>query len=243
MKYLFFFFALLLCGNIPAQWSFRISDSTMNDVTEGTLYVSDTDAQRMHVALTIQNTDSVAHEVKVLRIVDAQPGTVMSCMTWGNVLYLPVHDTSYLPERIVPAGSAQFTGYYFPNNTADTTSVRYCFSDAMNVNDYSCVTVVYTHSVDGGGTPAAHGEPVRWQEPGAITAYMGTGWSHGSYDRIDLYAWDGSLVSSATSETGFNGYEYNLTNMPAGIYYIHCSDSSSGSGTSFTFVHPWVHEL
>lgn len=209
----------------------------MNDVTSGVIYLADTNSAQMQVSLTVENIDSVPHNVTAGRLVISAPPASSNAFAWGQIQYVPTIDSSAVPETIVPSGSVAFEGFYFPNNTGGPASINYCFWETTDMDNNSCVTVTYDNFFPAGTSgPLESGPPVVSYWPNPAQSYLGIGWSHGVMNRIDMYSSDGRLVNSATSTAGFSGYEWDLTAMPEGIYYIHCNDAE-GFVVTFTFVH------
>ncbi len=233
-----FFILFMSFGALSAQGTFRIFDAQMNDVTSGVIYLVDTNSAQMQVSLTVENTDSVPHNVTAGRLVISQPSGASNAFIWGMTQYPPSVDSSGIAEYMNPTATAAFEGYYFPNNNGGIATINYCFWETTDMNNNSCVTVTYDNYFPAGvGAPLESGAPIVTYGPNPASTFLGIGWSHGTFDRIELYGCDGSLVSVAKSETGFYSYEFDLTEIATGIYFIRCSNSTDPFSINFTFVH------
>lgn len=231
MKHLLFF-ALLLCNAGHAQGTFRIFDAQMNDVTSGVLYIADTNAVSMQVNLTVENTDSNSHEVTAGRLVLSQPATASNAITWGSINYPPNADSSAIPEFISSAGTAPFTGDYFPNSNGGLCTINYCFWDSDDMNNYSCVTVTYDNFFPAGMTPPL-APPVFSYYPNPAPHTIGVGWYGWEYSTVNLYSFDGQLIESKDVRGRYE-CEFSLTGLPAGIYMISCVSESRVHNSCFS---------
>lgn len=164
------------------------------------------------------------------------PATSSNAMIWGLNQYPPSADSSVVSEIISPAGTQSFQGLYFPNNNAGIATINYCFWDRFDMNNNSCVTVTFDHFF-ASGLPLESAAPVVSYGPNPASTHLGIGWDPGTCDRIDMYASDGRLISSLSFPAGVNTYEWELSDFPDGIYYIHCTNSSNGFAVNFTFIH------
>jgi hypothetical protein len=229
--------SVFACSALPAQGTFRIYDTLMNDLTNGVLYLVDTNATVVQLNLIVENTDSVAHNVTAGRLVLTQPATASNAFTWGVINYPPSADSSAIAQPM-NAGmlDSSFQAYYFPNNNGGLATINYCFWETTDMNNYSCVTVTFdNYFPTDAAAPTESGQPVISYGPNPASHGIGISWADVEIDRVDLYSSDGKLISSSTIETGLTT-EFELTNMAEGIYYIHCSNVT-GFTFSFTFIH------
>ncbi len=233
MKKIAFLKLMLIAGALSAQSSFRIFDSQMNDVTNGVIYLSDTNSSQMQVSLTVENIDSVSRNTTAGRLIISQPAGSNEAFIWGMTQYVPNTDSSVTPEIIAPAGTVAFEGYYFPNGGGVGT-INYCFWERTDMNNNSCVTVTFENHF-----PAGYEAPIGTRSisiaPNPAVDEIGVGWSGLIYTTVNLYSSDGKLVESrdvrGQSECGFN-----LTGLPGGIYMISCVDDE-GRVSNSRFVH------
>lgn len=229
--------AIASCGGVYAQGTFRILDTNMTDVTGGVLYIADTNASVITANFSVENTDTIWHEVTAGRLVISQPATASNAFSWGPNNYAPTVDSSAISESMAPSGTAAFQGNYFPNGNGGLATINYCFWQTTDMNNSSCVTVTFDNYFPAGTAgPIETGAPIISYWPNPAQLYLGIGWSSGTMNRIDMYSSEGKLMSSVTSVTGFDTYNWDLTGLPEGIYYIHCSDLN-GFSINFTFVH------
>src|SRR5688572_6149910 len=111
----FAFLLLLISCFAKAQGTFRIYDAAMNDVTGTNVFVWDTSSSQLDVLFYVQNTDSVAHNVRAGRNVIVQPVGAANAFIWNQLQYAPPADSS-LPEPMSSSGLLPFEALFFPNN-------------------------------------------------------------------------------------------------------------------------------
>lgn len=212
---------LFLCLSVSsfAQGTFRILDSQLNDVTTGTVFVTDTNSATMQVVFTVENTDSISHDVTAGRFVITQPAGADNAFTWAGICYPPTADTSAIPETITPSGSSIFNGYYFPNGMAGTATINYCFWETTDMNIISCVTVNYENVLV--SVSEMHpGAPVITSQPNPAPEKVGVSWTDFAVNHIELYSPDGRILESIIVEPGTSDCVIDLQMLPPGMYCI-----------------------
>lgn len=215
------FVVLFFSATLPAQSSFRIFDEQMIDVTEGVLYLSDTNAAQIVARLTVENVDSIPRTITAGRLVLTQPSTASNAFTWGMYQYAPSNDTSMMAETILPSATDSFSGYYFPNNNGGIATINYCFWETTNMDNYSCVTVTFDNFFPAGISSPYYAIPLALF-PNPAADIVGVGWSGPSYENVNLYSTSGTLIESRDVRNK-GGCEFDLTNLPSGIYMINCT--------------------
>lgn len=209
---------LIICvfaGSLSAQNSFRIFDAQMNDVTNGVLFLADTNSAMIQVNLSVENIDSVAHVVTAGRLVISQPAGAENAFSWNLINYLPTIDSSMVPASMPPSASEPFEAYYFPNSSPGLATINYCFWETTYQSNYSCVTVTYENQ-----TPAGMQYPAPSHisfGPNPASNMIGFGWSHSDVAEIRIYSAQGVLVHTIQTET--NTAEIDLTLWQEGLYF------------------------
>lgn len=226
--------ATLFCASLQAQGTFRIFDSQMNDVTSGLMFVADTNASQILCDLSVENTDTIQHDVTAGRLVLNSPVTASNAFIWGMNQYPPGADSSVVSEIMQPAGTQVFQGLYFPNSNGGIATINYCFWERTDMNNNSCLTVTFeNHFPAGMNAPLA--PPAVYCGPNPALSEIGVGWSGWKYTTVNLYASDGTLVESRDVR-GQNECGFDLRNLPGGIYLISCIDDY-GRVSNSRFVH------
>ena len=225
-------FLLLTCC-VNAQGTFRILDSQNNDVTSGIVYVTDTSAGSLQVSFTVQNTDSVTHNVTAGRVVISQAPGAANAFIWGQMQYVPSMDSSTVDEFIAPAGTQTFIAYYFPNNSGDTATINYCFWERTNMNNISCVTVRYNHAVPAGITSPVVA-PAVTVSPNPARTFIAFGWSEGRMKSLTVFSSTGEIVKTMDLEN--ETAQLEITDWAEGLYFYQIV-GTNGELMSGTFIH------
>jgi hypothetical protein len=230
MKYLLAFCLITTSGY--AQGTFRIFDDQMNDVTTGVVFVLDTNASQMQLTLTVENIDTVTHNVTAGRLVISQPATASNAFIWGPIQYTPNIDSSVASTFINSGNTETFEGLYFPNNNGGTATINYCFWERTDMNNNSCVTVTYDHYFPAGTTGPIN-SPAIVVGPNPAADFIGFGWSD-PMQSITIYSSTGTLVASRDLTT--DKAEFDLTDWDSGLYF-YLVTGVNGFVISGTFVH------
>lgn len=231
MKTLAFFLGFISV-TVSAQNSFRIFDPQMVDVTNGILIISDTNATMMQLDVTVENVDSVVHNVIAGRLVIIQPATASNAFTWGLINYPPSADSSAIAVNMPSTNIQPFQGYYFPNGNNGTATINYCFWETTDQNNYSCVTVTYNNFISVGISPETKAPISIGPNPAGYT--ISFGWSHITVSAINIYSSQGVLVHVIHPE--MEKAEVDLTNWPEGLFFFQMVEDS-GAISNGSFLH------
>lgn len=224
---------LFVLTSARAQGTFRIYDSSMNDVTSSYVFVLDTNSGMMSVTLSVQNTDSVPHDVTAGRVVIAQPASASNAFTWGMYQYTPANDTSVIPIAIAATAMDTFVGYYFTDSLGGVATIDYCFWETTNPGNSSCVTLYYENHIHAG--IQSRDIPAVLAGPNPAPEFIGFSWSHLTMTTIEIYSSTGELLAIRHLDQGESA-EFEITNWAPGLYLYNIYGTEGVSMTG-TFVH------
>jgi hypothetical protein len=222
---IFFLFVLAtVSASSFGQNGLRIYDAQMNDVTGGTVLLSDTNASGIAALFTVMNTDTATYTVKAHRVVSAPAGSYNE-MIWGTFGYPPYVDTTVAAITLGTGAQETFQGNYFPMNNIGTATISYCFWDTNDPSVISCVTVVFENHA-----PVGIGEPLEQSEvavgPNPTGSMLWIRWNNNSFCQASIYSADGKLIQTNAIAANAPGCELNFEGLPSGIYIVQLSDEN-----------------
>jgi hypothetical protein len=121
-----------------AQNSFNLDNVTYHASAPAT-------QELIEATLEIINVSNEAKNVHVMRTPISLVSGSLNNFCWGTNCYDPSVSVSTSPELINSTGlNESFKGDYYPEGNIGTSTIKYCFYNAADINDSICVTIRYS---------------------------------------------------------------------------------------------------
>lgn len=209
---------MLLSLSASAQ-SFFLYDTAGTVITGDTMYVNGVNATQLEADIDVENASASQKNVRAGKTELSVVAGSSNAFTWGLISYPPNADSS-LSYAMVIGGIEPFQGLYFPNNMAGTSWIRYCFWDAQNVNDKSCVTVSYNNVLAGIHDPQTMPPLFLAPNPATDQLHISFDWPESS-TRVEAVLYDafGRPVKALQSENHLLEGNFVLNDLTEGLYF------------------------